>query len=163
MPSCRELLEEKAQQWQRVVQPRFLQSCKDGSLSRQQFSTWLGEDFKFVQQFARFAGSLLSKAEAAGDLEVLAGGVGALADELRWFKASAPCAPRGGATLLSVSAYFKTPALTSGSRPLIAGCCSGAGSGAGRPTPPRLRALHPIPAQLRRAAVCSPGSGLLGH
>ena len=63
-----------------MVHPRFLERCRDGSNSCVQFDTWLQQGYLFVKGFAGFAGSVLSKAEEAGNLEVLAGGIGALAD-----------------------------------------------------------------------------------
>ena len=87
--TCAGLLEAHPQEWRAAVSGPFLDAARDGSLAAAAFDRWLAQDFLFVRGFARFAGALLARTRDVRHTETLCGGIGALADELRWFQATA--------------------------------------------------------------------------
>eukprot|EP00243_Klebsormidium_subtile_P004656 TRINITY_DN18805_c0_g1_i1.p1 TRINITY_DN18805_c0_g1~~TRINITY_DN18805_c0_g1_i1.p1 ORF type:complete len:217 (-),score=29.34 TRINITY_DN18805_c0_g1_i1:215-865(-) len=72
----------------------FLLSVRNGTVADLAFNRWLGQDYLFVREFARFVASVLLKAPREGpDLMLILGGLAALDDELNWFQKK--CVERG--------------------------------------------------------------------
>lgn len=86
--TCRSLLLSHAERWQSATVHPFLQQCQQGTIASHQFNTWLVQDYLFVTEFTRMAARLLSVAPSAHFVTLLSG-LGALRDELIWFKAKA--------------------------------------------------------------------------
>lgn len=75
--------------WQEAtVGHKFIQACVDGSIKPEQFNTWLVQDYLYVRGFVTFAGGVLASAPDK-HIEVLLHGIGALTDELNWFRGKA--------------------------------------------------------------------------
>ena len=85
--TCQQLLKHQ-QAWHQATVHPFLEQCQSGTIKPKQFNTWLVQDYLFVLQFTRFVGSVLAKAMTA-HFEVLLAGLGALREELIWFRAKA--------------------------------------------------------------------------
>lgn len=83
-----ELLERHAAEWRRAVHHPFLHAVRDGILPAGAFDTWLVQDARFVADLLRFQDRLLARAPHQAH-SVLAGGVTALGEELRWFEQQA--------------------------------------------------------------------------
>ena len=73
----------------------FLRECKEGTISTQQFHTWLAQDYHFALEFTRLAAALLTAAPYT-DFDLLLGGLQALKSELTWFQV-----PRGVSQIAS--------------------------------------------------------------
>ena len=48
-----ELWSRHASVWNAAIHNPFLQALKDGSITKEQFDTWLIQDYLFVQNFTR--------------------------------------------------------------------------------------------------------------
>ena len=86
--SCQQLLNNHQQAWHQATVHPFLEQCQSGAIKPKQFNTWLVQDYLFVIQFTRFVGSVLANAMSE-HFEVLLAGLGALREELIWFRAKA--------------------------------------------------------------------------
>lgn len=86
--TCGSLLSTYSEAWQSATIHPFLQQCQQGTIKSHQFNTWLVQDYLFVVEFTRMAARLLSVAPTAHFVTLLSG-LGALKDELIWFKAKA--------------------------------------------------------------------------
>lgn len=86
--TCQQLLQSHHSAWQEATIHPFLNQCKTGEIQPHQFNTWLVQDYLFVVDFTRMAGRLLAAAPAH-HFDVILGGLGALMDELNWFKMKA--------------------------------------------------------------------------
>ena len=86
--TCQQLLQNHQQAWDQATVHPFLEQCQSGTIKPKQFNTWLVQDYLFVIQFTRFVGSVLSSAMNE-HFEVLLAGLGALREELIWFRAKA--------------------------------------------------------------------------
>lgn len=86
--TCKQLLQTHAQTWQSATVHPFLEQCKSGTIQPGQFNTWLGQDYLFVVDFTRMVGRVLASAPP-NHFDVILGGLGALKDELNWFKEKA--------------------------------------------------------------------------
>ncbi|MGB3291518.1 MAG: TenA family transcriptional regulator [Phormidesmis sp.] len=86
--TCRSLLSTHSDKWQSATVHPFLQQCQQGTITARQFNTWLVQDYLFVIEFTRLAAGLLSAAPTAHFVTLLSG-LGALKDELIWFRAKA--------------------------------------------------------------------------
>ncbi|KAA8496654.1 Bifunctional TENA-E protein [Porphyridium purpureum] len=74
-------------EWDRAaVSHPFLVAVRSGTIDPAQFERWLVQDYLFVQQFVRFAGSVLSRAPNMSDVKLLLAGIGALTDEIEHFE-----------------------------------------------------------------------------
>jgi thiaminase/transcriptional activator TenA len=62
-----------------------LTQCAAGTIQTQQFNTWLVQDYLFVLEFTRMAARLLAAAPVE-HYDVLLSGLGALKEELLWFR-----------------------------------------------------------------------------
>jgi thiaminase len=87
--TCASLLEAHPREWRAAVTGPFLAAARDGSLAAAAFDRWLAQDLLFVRGFARLASAFLTRTDDVRHAETLCGGIGALADELRWFEATA--------------------------------------------------------------------------
>ena len=85
---CQSLLSAHSEAWQSATVHPFLQQCQQGTIAARQFNTWLVQDYLFVTEFTRMAARLLSVAPTEHFVTLLSG-LGALRDELIWFKAKA--------------------------------------------------------------------------
>lgn len=74
--------------WEPAISHQFLDDVRSGLIKPAQFNCWLAQDRLFVQQFTRFAGSLL-RVSPLNSQDLILGGLGALKDELTWFDAKA--------------------------------------------------------------------------
>lgn len=83
-----ELLRRHPDAWRGATAHPFLQAVRDGSLPPAAFDTWLVQDARFVADLLRFQARLLARAPRPAQA-VLAGGVGALVEELAWFEQQA--------------------------------------------------------------------------
>lgn len=83
-----QLLAQHAAIWQAATRHPFLDGVRDGSLAAGALDTWLAQDALFVERLLRLQARVLARAPGA-DLLVLAQGLVALAEELRWFAAIA--------------------------------------------------------------------------
>ncbi|NJM95842.1 MAG: TenA family transcriptional regulator [Phormidesmis sp. RL_2_1] len=90
MPSltCSALLSDHPQEWRSATIHPFLQQCQQGTISAEQFNTWLVQDYLFVTEFTRLAAHLLLSAPVV-HFDPILGGLSALKDELLWFQAKA--------------------------------------------------------------------------
>ena len=86
--TCKQLLQNHSQVWQKATVHPFLDRCKSGTIERQQFNTWLVQDYLFVVEFTRMVARILAMAPAH-HFDVLLGGLIALKDELNWFQEKA--------------------------------------------------------------------------
>ena len=86
--TCKQLLQNHFQVWQEATVHPFLDRCKLGTIERQQFNTWLVQDYLFVVEFTRMVARILAIAPPHY-FDVLLGGLIALKDELDWFKEKA--------------------------------------------------------------------------
>lgn len=71
--------------WDRMLSHRFLLETRDGTLSDETFSTWMRQDYLFVEAAIPFIAALLAKAPP-GHREDLAGFLPALHRELELFE-----------------------------------------------------------------------------
>ena len=85
--TCQQLLQDH-QVWQQATAHPFLDQCQSGTIKPKQFNTWLVQDYLFVTEFTRFVGRVLASAMPE-HFEVLLAGLGALREELIWFRAKA--------------------------------------------------------------------------
>lgn len=76
------LIERFAEDWRAATRHAFLDATRDGTLPVEAFNTWLVQDYLFVGDLLVFQRRLASRTALA----VVAGGVGDLEDELRWFE-----------------------------------------------------------------------------
>ena len=106
MPSCLEFRQALGPLWPAALQPQFIKACAIGTITGDQFNTWLQQDYYFVIAFTRMVGQILSKAPVQ-HFEALLSGLTALSSELSWFRVC---------SLLPVTFY------TSHGSPVIA-CC----------------------------------------
>lgn len=67
----------------------FLASIRDSSISKEHFTAWFTQDFKFVAGFAKLASHVASRMQDLETTRLILGGVAALHDELTWFEESA--------------------------------------------------------------------------
>ena len=96
--------------WDAAIHNPFLKALKDGSITKEQFDTWLIQDYSFVEDFTRWldvvgqslggrhalspgspACRLVARALSQAPFQafdVLLGGLTALQAELSWFQAS---------------------------------------------------------------------------
>ncbi len=79
-----QFIEEHAGQWQGATRHPFLDGVRDGSLPAVALDRWLVQDAQYVDALLRFQCTVLARAPR-GDQLVLAQGLLALAEELRWF------------------------------------------------------------------------------
>ncbi len=86
--TCATLLTTYTEAWEQATVHPFLQQCQEGSITPQQFNTWLVQDYLFVLEFTRMAARLIAAAPDV-HLDMLLGGMVALKDELQWFQAKA--------------------------------------------------------------------------
>lgn len=86
--TCSQLLEKHSQAWKQATVHPFLTQCQLGTIQPKQFSTWLVQDYLFVVEFTRFVARVLANAPTH-HFDILLSGLGALKDELIWFKAKA--------------------------------------------------------------------------
>ncbi|MDJ0717056.1 MAG: TenA family transcriptional regulator [Prochloraceae cyanobacterium] len=86
--TCSQLLEKHSQAWLAATVHPFLEQCKSGTIQQKQFNTWLVQDYLFVVEFTRFVARVLTNAPTH-HFDVILGGLGALKDELNWFKVKA--------------------------------------------------------------------------
>ncbi|MBE9063645.1 TenA family transcriptional regulator [cf. Phormidesmis sp. LEGE 11477] len=86
--TCATLLSNHPQAWQSATVHPFLQNCQQGTITPDQFNTWLVQDYLFVTEFTRLAAQLLAAAPVS-HFDTLLSGMAALKDELLWFQAKA--------------------------------------------------------------------------
>lgn len=86
--TCAQLLSTYPKKWEAATVHPFLQQCQQGTVTVEQFNTWLVQDYLFVVEFTRFAARVLAAAPV-GHFDTLLGGLGAIKDELLWFRAKA--------------------------------------------------------------------------
>ncbi|ACK71313.1 transcriptional activator, TenA family [Gloeothece citriformis PCC 7424] len=86
--TCHSLLTQYPQAWKEATIHPFLQQCQQGTISPQQFNTWLVQDYLFVVDFTRFVARVLAVAPVE-HFDVILGGLNALKNELIWFEAKA--------------------------------------------------------------------------
>ena len=86
--TCATLLSAHPEAWKSATVHPFLQQCQQGTLTPEQFNTWLVQDYLFVLEFTRMAARSLAAAPPA-HFDTLLGGLGAIKDELLWFQAKA--------------------------------------------------------------------------
>lgn len=86
--TCKQLLQNHSQAWHEATVHPFLEQCKSGAIKPEQFNTWLVQDYRFVIEFTRLAGKTLAAAPPH-HFDILLGGLGALKDELNWFREKA--------------------------------------------------------------------------
>lgn len=86
--TCCQLLEKHSQAWKQATVHPFLTQCQLGTIQPKQFSNWLVQDYLFVVEFTRFVARVLANAPTHR-FDILLSGLGALKDELIWFKAKA--------------------------------------------------------------------------
>ncbi len=78
----RQLIEEHAEPWRGATRHPFLDGVRDGSLPAAALDRWLVQDAQYVDALLRFQCTVLARRT---DQLVLAQGLLALAEELRWF------------------------------------------------------------------------------
>jgi thiaminase/transcriptional activator TenA len=83
--TCDSLLAHYPTLWHDATVHPFLTQCQDGSILTAQFDTWLVQDYLFVLEFTRFVARTLAAAPIS-HLDILLSGLGALQDELTWFR-----------------------------------------------------------------------------
>ena len=83
--SCAQAFSKHKAAWELAIKHQFLADCKDGTLQKLQFDTWLVQDYSFAREFTRLAANLLAKAPYR-DFDTLLGGLEALRGELKWFQ-----------------------------------------------------------------------------
>lgn len=88
MVACTRLLSAHSQAWQLATVHPFLAQCQRGTISADQFNSWLVQDYLFVTDFTRMAAKLLSAAPVA-HFDTLLSGLAAIKDELLWFQEKA--------------------------------------------------------------------------
>lgn len=86
--TCKQLLNKHPQVWHEATVHPFLEHCKKGTITSQQFNTWLVQDYLFVLNFTRMLAQVLVDAPVR-HYEVLLGGLSVLKDELIWFREKA--------------------------------------------------------------------------
>ncbi|EDX86818.1 TENA/THI-4 family [Synechococcus sp. PCC 7335] len=86
--TCATLLSNHPQAWQSATVHPFLQNCQQGTITPNQFNTWLVQDYLFVTEFTRMAAQLLAAAPVP-HFDTLLSGLTAIKDELLWFQAKA--------------------------------------------------------------------------
>ncbi len=86
--TCAALLTSYPDLWQAATEHPFLDQCADGSITPQQFNTWLIQDYHFVLDFTRLVAGCVIAAPPQ-DFNVLFDGLAALKDELNWFREKA--------------------------------------------------------------------------
>ncbi|MCT7957388.1 TenA family transcriptional regulator [Laspinema palackyanum] len=86
--TCQEILKNHKHLWQEATVHPFLDGCKQGTITPEQFNTWLVQDYQFVVEFTRMLARILSVAPNH-HFDVLLGGLTALKDELNWFQVKA--------------------------------------------------------------------------
>ncbi|MGF1481095.1 MAG: TenA family transcriptional regulator [Cyanophyceae cyanobacterium] len=86
--TCQQLLQKYPQEWHDATVHPFLEQCQAGTIKPAQFNTWLVQDYLFVLEFTRFVGRVLASAMPE-HFETLLVGLGALREELIWFRAKA--------------------------------------------------------------------------
>ncbi|MDQ3147431.1 MAG: transcriptional regulator [Actinomycetota bacterium] len=84
--SAAALLASHAGLWARLPTHPFVVATAEGSLPAGAFDRWLEQDHWFVVGFRRFLARMVELAPDEGARDVLAGGLGALADELALFR-----------------------------------------------------------------------------
>ncbi len=85
---CRQLTHRHETAWREATVHPFLEGCRTGTITPQQFETWLVQDYLFVVEFTRFAARVLVAAPVE-HFDVLLDGLTALRDELSWFRTHA--------------------------------------------------------------------------
>lgn len=83
-----ELIESEAALWRGATRHPFLDGVRDGTLAEEAFSRWLAQDYRFALALTRAEGRYLAHAPRE-DFEVLAQGIEAMVQELRWFERKA--------------------------------------------------------------------------
>ena len=78
------LIAAHAEQWREATRHPFLDGVRDGSLPSPALDRWLVQDAHYVDALVRFQCAVLARAPRADQL-LLAQGLLALAEELRWF------------------------------------------------------------------------------
>lgn len=86
--TVQELIESEAELWHAATHHSFLDGVRDGTLAEEAFSHWLAQDYQFALALTRAEGRYLAHAPRE-DLEILAQGIGAMVQELRWFERKA--------------------------------------------------------------------------
>lgn len=86
--TCAALLSKHPKAWQLATVHPFLQNCQQGTITNDQFNTWLVQDYLFVTEFTRMAARLLAAAPVP-HFDTLLSGLAAIKDELLWFQAKA--------------------------------------------------------------------------
>lgn len=79
-----QLIDDHTGEWRAAIQHPFLDGVRDGSLPATALDRWLAQDAQYVEALLRFQCAVLARAPRADQL-VLAQGLLALAEELRWF------------------------------------------------------------------------------
>ena len=82
--TCQQILQTFPDEARAALHPPFVEACANRSIEAQQFDTWLQQDYHFVRALEQLAQQVLSSAPQQ-HASVLAGGISALADELKWF------------------------------------------------------------------------------
>lgn len=85
------LLERNAALWERMLDHPFLLQTRDGVISDKDFSTWMRQDYLFVEAAIPMMGILIAKAPPT-HRKVLTDAVGALFNELALFQERAAAA-----------------------------------------------------------------------
>jgi len=83
--NTQDLLDGHEALWQQATRHPFLDGVHDGSLPAAALDRWLAQDERFVDALLRFQAAVLIRAPRADQL-LLAQGLVALAEELRWFE-----------------------------------------------------------------------------
>jgi len=86
--TCASLLETYPEVWKNAIEHPFLQECQAGTIQPAQFNTWLVQDYLFALECTRMVARLLSLSPP-DHFNVLLGGLGAIKDEIQWFRENA--------------------------------------------------------------------------
>ncbi len=86
--TCQNILKNNEHLWHEATVHPFLESCKQGTITPEQFNTWLVQDYQFVVEFTRMLARILAVAPRH-HFDLLLGGLTALKDELNWFQVKA--------------------------------------------------------------------------
>ncbi len=83
-----ELIAAEARLWHEATHHRFLDQVREGTLASAAFARWLSQDYHFGVALLRAEARWLAGAPR-DDLPLLAGGVGAMVEEIDWFERKA--------------------------------------------------------------------------
>ena len=85
MGFCAEQLARVKTLWEQMLDHRFLTETRDGRIAQETFSTWMQQDYLFVEAALPFVATLLTKAPRE-HWEALAGVISAVQAELKLFE-----------------------------------------------------------------------------